>query len=113
MALQDAWELAQQLANRKHGSQQAAISKFAEKAAPRSVGAIGRSHKIIGMAHSTGLLKLLFVRLLGLFGFLSRLVGSFGSVGWNAVWNLSPRGLVTSKPMTGQRASLAAAQKRD
>ena len=110
MALQDAWELAQQLVNGGHSNAQAAITKFAESAAPRSAGAIAMSHKVISLAHSDGLVKLGFVGLLSLLGFLSKFVGIFGWLGFKSIWNLSPRTLIDKM---WQRPSVAATQKHD
>ncbi|KAK9839942.1 hypothetical protein WJX74_000847 [Apatococcus lobatus] len=103
MALQDAWELAQQLVNGGHSNTQAAISEFATRAAPRSVEAIERSHKIIGVAHSDGLLKLLIVGLMSLVGFFIRPIASFKSLDWRSFWKLSPGSKMDSKPMSRQR----------
>ncbi len=87
MALQDAWELAQQLVNGGHPTAQAAITEFAEKAAPRSVEAIDKSHKIIGLAHSNGLLKLMFVAALSVVGLFLRLFGRFLQLDWRTAWS--------------------------
>lgn len=113
MALQDSWELAQELVNGGHSSIQAAITHFGEMAAPRSVEAIEKSHKIIGVVHSEGLLKLLLVGVAGLIGFLIRRlasVASFKPLGWTSFFKFSPGSKVASKPMAGRRPP--AAQKR-
>ena len=116
MALQDAWELAQQLVNGGHSSPQAAVSHFAETAAPRSVEAIEKSHKIIGVVHSEGLAKLLVVAVAGLTGFLIRLFAhlpSFKPLGWRSFFKLSPGSKVVSKPIPGRGASAEVAQKQN
>ena len=109
MALQDAWELAQQLVNGKHSSVQAAISEFSEKAAPRSVDAIDRSHKIIGVLHCKGLLKLLAAALISFFGFIIRFARGSAALRWNQLWNFAPQDLLGSK----QEHNAGAAQKLD
>ena len=113
MALQDAWDLAQQLVNGGHSSAQAAISEFAEKAAPRSVEAIERSHKIIGVAHSEGLLKLLIVGLMSLVGFFIRPIASFKSLDWRSFWRFSLGSKLESKPMSRPKTSAGVARKQE
>lgn len=115
MALQDAWELAQQLVNGGHSSAQAAVSHFAEAAAPRSVEAIEKSHKIIGVVHSEGVVKLLVVAVASVAGFLIRQLASlssFKSLSWRSFFQLSPGSRVVSKPMSGRGASAKTAQKQ-
>lgn len=107
MALEDAWELTQQLVNGGHSSIQAAISQFAEKAAPRSVEAIERSHKIIGVVHSEGLLKLLVVGLASLIGSFIKPLASFKSLKWRSFWQFSwfspaTASMIISKPTSGR-----------
>ncbi len=72
MALVDAWELAQQLVSNRHNSTQAAIAEFTARGAARSTAAINGSHRVITMAHSQGLTKLLFV---GFFKIMGSLLG--------------------------------------
>jgi hypothetical protein len=73
MALQDAWELSQQLVDGGHSCTQAAIIQYAAEAAPRSVDAINRSRTVIAVAHCEGWRRLLIVTGLRVVGFLSRL----------------------------------------
>lgn len=71
-ALEDAWDLAQELVNGGHSNAQQAISKFAEQAAPRAAKAIKNSHILIAAAHSDGITKQLFVLVLKIVGGLLR-----------------------------------------
>jgi len=73
MALQDAWELAQQLVNADHSSLQPTISQYAVEGAPRSTAAIEQSRRTIAMAHCEGWRRLLLVAALRIVGVLSRL----------------------------------------
>ena len=88
MALQDAWELAQQLVDGGHSSAQAAISQYAERGAQRSADAISRSRRIIALIHSEGWRKLLFVSVLTVLGAFLRLgSGLSNRVGsWLGSW---------------------------
>ena len=90
MALLDAWDLAQQLVNGGHSSAQAAIVRFAEEAAPRSLGAINASRRVIAVAHSDGLLKLLFVAMLHIMGFLASLGSTAPYWMWRSPGRLLP-----------------------
>ena len=73
MALQDAWELAQQLTNDSQSSMQAAISQYATESAPRSAEVIESGRKVIGIAHCEGWRKLRVVVVLLAVGLLLRL----------------------------------------
>ena len=116
MALQDAWELAQQLVNGGHSSTQAAVSHFADMAAPRSAEAIDKSHKIIGVVHSDGCLKLLIVGVASLIGFLTRQfakLASFKPLDFSAFFQFSPGSKIVSNPRSGRGASAEVPQKRN
>ena len=81
MALQDAWELAQELVNGGHDSAQAAISQYAANASQRSVDAINGGRRNIALAHSEGWKKLLCVAAVRSIGILMRLVSAVRSAG--------------------------------
>lgn len=104
MALLDAWELAQHLVNGSHSSVQAAISHFAAEAAPRSLRAIHASRRVIAVAHSDGLLKLLFVVMLHIMGWLTSLGSTAPYWIWRSPGRLLPswrRSAVTSAKKVG------------
>ena len=73
MALQDAWELAQQLTDGSHSSMQAAISQYATESAPRSAEVIDSGTKLIAVAHCEGWRKLLVVAVIWAAGLLLRM----------------------------------------
>ena len=81
MALQDAWELAQELVNGGHDNAQKAVSQYAAKAAQRSVDAIKGGRRNIALAHSVGWKKLLIVAVLRTIGIVMRLVSTMRSAG--------------------------------
>ncbi len=109
MALQDAWELAQQLVNGSHPTAQAAITEFAKKAAPRCVEAINKSHTIIGLAHSDGLLKLMLVAALSVVGLLMRLLGRLKQLDWRTAWSY-PSSILSGRQ---QKSSAGVSGKQD
>ena len=85
MALQDAWELAQELVNGGHDTAQKAISQFAANAAQRSMDAINGGRRNIALAHSEGWKKLLCVAAIRTVGILMRVVSTMRSA-----WRLIP-----------------------
>lgn len=75
MALQDAWELAQQLVNGGHSNAQAAVAAFAAQNAQRSVDAVKGNRRNVALAHSSGWKKYLLVTALRAVGSFMRLTG--------------------------------------